>query len=172
MISVIKCKITSVVDGIFQKIYSAIGKTAADTITDRSYFQHVGFTSLPRADAVGIVLKDGQTLTMIATSDQDTDRPAMSAEGDCAVYADADKYVKIDAGGEITVKNNNNTITLKANGDIELGAASLKKLMTEDMIAVFNAHTHAGVTVGAGVTGTTATPLSTGSHATSKVEAQ
>lgn len=43
---------------------------------------------------------------------------------------------------------------------IKLGnGGALKKLITETFVALYNAHTHAGVTVGAGVTGAPVVPL-------------
>ncbi len=171
--SVIKCKIISVTDGEYQKIVDAIGRASSEEINDRSYFQHVGFTSIPPADTVGVMITDGNNYTMIATADPSASRPALSNEKDVAIYADADNYIKINGDtGEITVENDNNKITLKANGDIEIGGSGLKKLMTESMITAYNTHVHSGVTVGAGSTGVPTALLSTAAHATQKTEAQ
>jgi len=169
----IKCKVTAVTDGDFQKLLNAIGRPNEE-IVNRSYFQHVGLTSIPPAGSVGILIVDGDNVTMIASADPLADRPELSNEKDVALYADENKYVKINADGEIVVKNNNNTITLKANGDIEIGGSGLKKLITEDILTPMSTHIHAGVTAGGGVTGApTYTPvLSTALHATQKTEAQ
>lgn len=168
-----KVKIVDVTDGDYQKIFNAIGRPNEE-LNNRSYFQHVGFSSIPKAGTIGIVIKDGDNYTMIATTDESADRPALSNELDMCIYADADKYIKILATGEIEIANDNNKITLKENGDIELGSASLKKLIHEDIITAMNAHTHSGVTIGAGVTGppTYVPPLSTALHATTKTEAE
>ena len=136
-----KCGIVSVTDGTFQKVLQAIGRSNEE-INDRSYYQHVGFTSIPPAGSVEIIVADGDNLTMIASADPLDSRPELSNEKDVAVYADADKYVKILAGGDIEVANNNNKITLKANGDIELGSASLDDLVKSAVLSTLQNHTH------------------------------
>lgn len=167
--------ITDVTDGDYQKVVNGIGRPNEDII-ERSYYQHVGFTSIPPANSVGVFISDGDNVTMIASADPVANRPTLSTEKDAAIYSDENKYVKVSAGGEITIKNNNNTITLKANGDIELGASELKKLIHVDIITAMNAHTHTynpGTLAAASTTPPTyVPPLSTVLHATTKVEAQ
>lgn len=60
---------------------------------------------------------------------------------------------------DLEIINNDQKITIKENGDIEIGADSLKKIVTEDIISAFNSHTHTGITVGAGVSGVPSVPL-------------
>ncbi|MCK5450251.1 MAG: phage baseplate assembly protein [Candidatus Omnitrophica bacterium] len=165
---IIKCKISSVTDGDYQKIVNGIGRPNEE-ITERSYFQHVGLTSIPPVDSVGVALIDGNNVSVIATADSQASRPALTNEKDVAIYADADKYVKIVAGGDIEIANNNNSIILKANGDIELGGLSLRKLMTEDIITKYNTHVHVDP-----VSGQTGPPsvLFLVTDATTKTEAQ
>jgi hypothetical protein len=100
-------------------------------------------------------------------------------------------FSKVDEGGNnlvlhynnntISIKNNGdieidggNKIIVKANGDIELGTTGLKKLITQDIITAMTVHTHSGVTAGGGVTGppTYVPPLSVALHATQKVSGQ
>jgi len=141
---VIKVKILDVTDDTEQKIYNAIGRPNEE-LTERSYFQHVGFTSIPRANSVGIVLQDGENYTLIATTDTDSDRPTLSSSGDTALYSDSDKYIKIAATGEITIQNgaaSGGKITLKTNGDIEIGSTSLLKLINENFQTLYNNHGH------------------------------
>ena len=170
--SVIKCKIISVSEGEYQKIFSAIGRTSSEEINSRSYFQHVGFSSRPPADAVGIILTDGNNYTMIATADPAASRPTLTNEKDSCIYADADKYVMCKSGGDIEVANNNNKIILKSNGDIEIGDGTLKQLVHEDVFTAMNAHTHPDPV--AGITGPpTYTPvLSKAAHCTQKTKAE
>lgn len=120
----IKTKISSVADGANQKIYNGIGR-ANEELNNRSYFQHVGFSSIPRANAVGIVLSEDDTYSMIATTDTSSDRPVLSSAGDVCIYADADKFVKVAADGAITIINDNGSIVLKANGQIDLNNGNL-----------------------------------------------
>ena len=164
--SIIKVKILSVSDGDYQKIISAIGRPNED-FNDRSYFQHCGFTSIPKAETVGIMLTDGNNCTMIASADELADRPELSDEKDVAIYADANKYIKIKADGDIEASNDSGVIlTLENGGDIKLGSGTKKKLMNTDMITAYNTHKHGG---------TTTIPdlqLSAVLHATSKTEAE
>lgn len=138
---VIKCGISSVTDGDFQKVVNGIGRSNEE-INNRSYFQHVGFSSIPPAGSVGILIEDGDNLTLIASADPIANRPTLSNEKDAAMYADADKYIKILANGDIEAANNNNKIILKANGDIELGSASLEYLVKDAVLSTLQAHTH------------------------------
>lgn len=43
---------------------------------------------------------------------------------------------------DLEITNKGQKITLKANGDIEIGTESLKKLVTEDFVSMFNDHQH------------------------------
>jgi phage gp45-like len=136
-----KCIITDVTDGDYQKVVNALGRPN-EQIVNRSYFQHVGFTSIPPEGSIGIIIHEDNNLSMIATADPATNRPALTNERDVAVYADANKYIKIDVDGKIEIKNNNNTITLKANGDIELGKAALDALVKAAALSPLAIHTH------------------------------
>ena len=152
----IKVKISSVSEHNYQKLYTAIGR-GAEEFNNRSYFQHAGFTSLPKANTVGIVIEDGNTFTMVATADPSSSRPTLASAGDAAIYSDADTYVMVKDDGEIEIANENNSITLKANGDIEIGNANLDKLVKQAVLTTLAAHTHpvsgavAGVSTDAGM---------------------
>jgi len=78
--------------------------------------------------------------------------------------------VRIKKNGDIEI-DGGNKITIKSNGDIEIGSTALRKLITDDLIALYNAHTHSGVTTGPGVTGPPAIPL-TSAIATLKTKAE
>lgn len=165
---IIKAKIISVTDGNYQKIVNAIGRPNEE-IVNRSYFQHFGFTSRPPSGAVGIFIEDRNNLTMIASEvkailpegGENPERPEMLNEGDAALYSSVDTYVKVSkedediritngnknqirlkSTGEVEIWNSDARLKVLANGDIELGNTPLKSLMTEDIIAKFNTHTH------------------------------
>lgn len=78
---------------------------------------------------------------------------------------------------DLEVQNSSNKITIKKNGDIEIGGSGLKKLITELFQTTYNTHTHiiptSLPTVPPGVA-PTATPLpqSTSADLTTKVKAQ
>ena len=120
----IKVKIISVADDTNQKKFTALGR-ANEEFNDRSYYQHVGFSSIPRVDANGIVIKSGETYTMVATTDKSSNRPVLSNAGDVVVYADADKYIKVAVDGAITIINDNGSIKLKATGQVDINDGNL-----------------------------------------------
>jgi phage gp45-like len=165
-----KVKIVSVADGDSQKLYSAIGN-AGEEFTDRIYYQHSGLSSIPKAGDMGVVLSDGNNHTMISTSDNLTDRPELSNEGDVCIYSDADKFIKVLANGNILISNNNNSVTLKTNGDIELGETALQSLMTKAAMDAFNLHVHTCASPGSPTTVPTA-PMIELTHCTTKVKGQ
>jgi phage gp45-like len=140
---IIKCKVGSVADGEFQKTITGNARPNEE-INLRSYFQHVGFSSIPREDSVAIGIIYGDNVTFFGTAEPVTERPKLFNAGDVCIYSDEDKYIKILASGNIEASNGNGSITLKANGDIELGSgAGLQKLLNESAATIFNAHVHA-----------------------------
>lgn len=152
----IKCKIVSVKDGEFQKIISGIGRSGEE-ITERSYFQHVGFSSIPPADSVGVILTDGSNYTMIASADPSASRPALSNSKDVAIHADADNYIKIDGDTD--------DIRINSEGKIEIGIATFTKVLVEAAATLYNNHGHVYVPPSTG------TPLITSQPQTSVIPA-
>lgn len=77
---------------------------------------------------------------------------------------------------DLVVRNAGQTVTVKANGDVEIGGASLKKLVTDEFVTLFNNHTHDYFpsTTPAPTPVPTAAPLvpMTSAHLTAKVSAQ
>jgi len=163
-----KVMLKSVIDNMDmpQKQFTTEG---ANALTKRSFIEHAGFSSIPRDDTLAYVIKDGGNFTCIGTCNKD--RPELTDKGDTCLYSDEDKYVKIAADGTITIKNANNTVLLKANGDVEIGTTSLLHLMTSAMITVFNSHTH--ICSSPGSASNAPLPiLVEATHATTKTKAQ
>ena len=153
--------------GTVQKI-DAVGR-AGEEITERQSIAHVGFYSSPKPNSIGLVVAHGENITCIATGDKAEDRPD-DIDDATTIYRDGDKFIKIKDSGDIIVSNNNNSIILKANGDIELGSGTLKKLVTEDILSVLTGHTHTCATPGSPTTATIfVPPLSAALHCTTKV---
>jgi len=168
---VYKVLIQEITESDKNQIVTAIGR-AGEEINSRASFQHVGFHSTPKAGSIGFLVADGENLTMIASSDTSDDRPD-SLEDTTTIYRDADKYIKIDDSGDITIANSNNVIILKGNGDIELGSGTLKKLVTEDILTALPLHTHTTSSPGAPTGTATFVPaLSTALHCTTKTSAE
>lgn len=121
----IRVNISSVSEATITKVFSGSGRTENEQIVDRPYFQHTGFTSIPKANTKGVADVQGNRVFLIATSDTQADRPVLSSETDVAIYADADKYIKIEADGKITLANDNGTIVLEANGQVNINSGNL-----------------------------------------------
>ncbi len=60
---------------------------------------------------------------------------------------------------DLEVQNEGQKITIKKNGDIEVGNSNLKKVITELLISLFNAHIHSGGVLPGALTGTPTIPL-------------
>ena len=95
----IRSILSSVVEGVIKR-FSGSGRLN-ETLTDREYFQHFGFTSIPLAGAEGIAINENNNIIMIASDDRRC-RPALQP-GEACVYNAFGDYVKIDKNRNITV---------------------------------------------------------------------
>lgn len=86
------------------------------------------------------------------------------------LYSFADSNIASN-NDDLEIHHRGQTVTIKKNGDIEVGSASLLKLVTSAFQSLYNAHTHTGVTTGGGISGVPSSPMGS-SHLTSKVRAQ
>lgn len=71
---------------------------------------------------------------------------------------------------DLEVANKGQTITIKKNGDIDIGGTPVSKLVNESFMTLFNAHTH--LSAAPGIPTATPLPLMTALNLTSKVKAQ
>lgn len=145
----IKTLISSVSGFGFSKIFSAKGALGGD-YKDRQFFQHSGFSSIPREGAQALVLKRGENYICVATADNPNDVPNLQNAGDVAIYASSDYIVKISASGEIEIIGNGSA------GSIGLGNGSLKNLVDERIVTILESATMpvSGATAGPYVVGT------------------
>jgi len=136
-----KVNIISVVEdsSTVVKVCNATG-VLGEQITNRAYIGQAGFSHIPNGNDIGIMFQDRNTIVILASEGES--RPYLDNELDTVMYSDADKYIKISNDGDITATNGSNTITLKANGDIELGASNLDKLVKEAVLSTLALHTH------------------------------
>lgn len=95
----IRSVLSSVVEGAIKR-FSGAGR-ANETISDREYFQHYGFTSIPQPGAEGIAIDERNHIILIASDDRRY-RIALKA-GEVALYTDEGDYVKLGRNREITV---------------------------------------------------------------------
>ena len=139
---------------------------SGEQFLDREFFQQFGITSKPRAGAEGILIGSGNVFYLIASDDR-INRPALTSDGDMAIYTDADNYVMIKASGNIEVKATTKVIVNAPL--VELGDGTQKKLITEELVAKFNNHTHPTAALGAPSMPTT--PIVLADVATEKTKA-
>ncbi len=154
--------VNTVIEGLI-KLFSASGRTG-ETIDNREYFQHYGFTSRPLPGAEIIIIREGNHFIAIASDDR-TYRLAVE-EGEVALYTDEDdkihlkrdKTIEIVSGNKLiaTVENEVEltTKTAKVNASVScqiespsiiLGSqVTTRFLVDERIIALFNGHTHEG----------------------------
>jgi phage gp45-like len=153
--------VKSVVEGVIKR-FTASGRPD-ETISDREYLQHYGYTSRPLAGAEIIIIREGNHYLAIASDDR---RYRISLkEGEVALYDDLGQKVHLTRDG-IVVESPKRIyatapeVTVTAD-EINLGGdrSVLLALVDERIIALLNAHTHVGVQPGNGATGAMQTPL-------------
>jgi phage gp45-like len=157
--------------GIIQTVFEGVIKrfTASgrpdETIANREYFQHYGFSSRPLAGAEAIIIKEGNHIVMIASDDR---RYRIALEdGEACIYTDEGDHIRLKRGKEIYIKSGNKltaeienevNITTKVavvtastscqvnSPLINLGGdrGGLKALVDERLIAWLTTHTHGG----------------------------
>lgn len=121
------------------KTFSASGRPD-ETIEEREYFQHYGYTSRPLQGAEIIIINRGNHYIAIASDDR-TYRIAVE-EGEVALYTDEgdkvhlkrDRKIDITSGAEVQV----NSPIINLGGD----RGSIKYLVDERFVTAFNNHTH------------------------------
>jgi len=87
--------IKTVAEGLIKR-FSATGR-ADETIDNREYFQHYGFTSRPLGGAEAIIIKEGNHIIMIASDDR---RYRLRIEeGEAALYDDLEQKVYLTRNG-------------------------------------------------------------------------
>lgn len=150
--------------------------------------QNYGFTSHPLkdAEAVALFINGNKDHGLVIAVDDTRYRFKNLPEGGVVVYDYDGNYIKLTKDNGIEIEAPNKDINIKASGEINIGNTSLKKLVTEELVSLFNDHIHSGV----GLTGTTTCPAGAGtcvitagnvlatptpmndSHLTSKVKAE
>lgn len=153
--------VKSVVEGVIKR-FSASGR-ADETIDNREYFQHYGYTSRPLAGAEIIIIREGGHFVAVASDDR---RYRISLEnGEVALYDDLGQTIHLKRTGIEIASPTKITLTapdviiaastavtmttplVQASGDI----TDATRNMAEDR-AIYNSHTHPGDS--GGTTGT------------------
>jgi phage baseplate assembly protein V len=95
----IRSVLSSVVEGAIKR-FSGSGRVN-ETITDREYMQHYGFTSAPLAGAEGIIVNEGNHIILIATDDRRYRLAVVG--GEVALYSDEGDCVHLMRNRNIVV---------------------------------------------------------------------
>lgn len=120
--------IQSVVEGVIKR-FSAAGR-ADETITNREYFQHYGFTSRPLSGAEAILIQEDNHIVMIASDDR---RYRLGIEaGEVCLYTDEGDHIRFKRNKEIYIKSGNKLLA-----DID------NEVTVNTKMAVINASTSA-----------------------------
>lgn len=106
--------------------------------------QNYGFTSHPLGEneSVVVFVNGNKDHGLVIAVDDSRYRLKDLPEGGVAVYDNDGNYVKLTKQNGIEIEAPNEKVTIKASGDIEIGNASLKKLVNEEFETIFNNHTH------------------------------
>lgn len=91
--------VKSVVEGVVKR-FSAFGRPD-ETIDNREYFQHYGYTSRPKAGAEIIIIREGGHFVAVASDDRRY-RIALE-EGEVALYTDEGDKVHLKRGRIIEI---------------------------------------------------------------------
>lgn len=87
--------IVSIAEGVIKR-FTASGRSD-ETISDREYFQHYGYTSRPKAGAEIIIIREGGHFVAVASDDRRY-RIAM-ADGEVSLYDDLGQKIHLTRTG-------------------------------------------------------------------------
>lgn len=137
MAKAIKIRISSTNSSGVQKTVTGIGRPNEE-INNRIMFQQCGFQSIPYVGSVGIAIEEGNDVSIVGTSDTDSNKPTISSEGDVSIHKDDEKYVLIDAG-KVEIKHDNTTITVNSSGiDLEISGKLTIRNAVEDLAEIMS----------------------------------
>jgi len=128
----IRSIISSVVEGVIKRISGA--GLIGETITNREYFQHYGFTSRPLDGAEGIFIVQGNNLIAIASDDR---RYRIAIEnGELALYTDEDKdsfghRIHFKRNREIEIKCKLKDVDIEDDKTLDIGKSYTENVGTD-----------------------------------------
>lgn len=126
----IRAIVQSVVEGVVKR-FTAAGRPG-ETITDREYMQHYGFTSRPLGGAEAVVINEGNHFLMIASDDR---RYRIGIEnGEVCVYTDEGDHIRFKRGKEIYVKSGNK-LTAEIENEVDV-TTKVAKVTASDHVTV------------------------------------
>jgi len=127
----IRATIQSVIEGAIKRV-TAAGRPG-ETLSDREYMQHYGYTSRPLAGAEGVIVNQGNHYILIATDDR---RYRVAVEtGEVCLYTDEGDQIRLKRNKEICVKSGNKLI-IEATNDVSVTTKRINLTATESITLV------------------------------------
>jgi phage baseplate assembly protein V len=148
--------VQSVIEGMVKRI-TCSGRSD-ETITNREYFQHYGFSSRPLAGAEAILIQEGNHIVMLASDDR---RYRIGIEaGEVCLYTDEGDHIRFKRGKEIYIKSGNK-LTAEIENEVNVTTKAAKLTCeTAEVIASTSAElTSPEVTITASTQITLTSPL-------------
>ena len=138
--------VISVLEGLIKR-FNASGR-AGETLSNREFFQHYGYTSRPKPGAEIIIINEGNHYLAIASDDR---RYRLAVEeGEVALYTDEGDAVHMKRGNNIDVTCGNKlTANVTNEVDINTKIAKIVATTSSDItspVATINAATSCTVT--------------------------
>jgi len=127
----IRATVQSVIEGAIKRV-TAAGRPG-ETLSDREYMQHYGFTSRPLAGAEGVIVNQGNHYILIATDDRRY-RIAVEA-GEVCLYTDEGDQIRLKRNKEIYIKSGNK-LTIEATNDVSVTTKRINLTATESITLV------------------------------------
>jgi len=156
--------VLSIAEGVIKR-FTASGRSD-ETISDREYFQHYGYTSRPKAGAEIIIIREGGHFIAVASDDRRY-RIAME-DGEVALYDDLGQKVHLTRAGINVVSPL--AITATAPAVTIVGSESIT-LDSPLVTCTGNLQVDGGITATAGVTGATVSALTSVTDSTGTMAA-
>lgn len=138
MIRIILTKIT---EGVIKRFWG--NGRPGETLENREFMQHYGFTSRPLPGAEGIVLQRGNLSVMVAEDDR-RHRKQLEHDGEAALWTHEGDYMYFKKGNIVELKTNElriigdikitGNITLKGNLSVEGKITSTDDIVSDKVI--------------------------------------
>lgn len=118
--------VTAVLEGLIKR-FSAAGRSG-ETISNREYIQHYGFTSRPLPGAEMVIIRDGNQYIAIASDDR---RYRLAVEdGEVALYTDEGDKIHLKRDNTIEIVSGNKLIATVEN-EVEITTKVAKVTASE-----------------------------------------
>lgn len=184
VISYIRNKLLNVVyKAVVSRVTDSTGlqactvRTATSSLEGVQRIQNYGTFGVPDGKNEAVVISFGgkRENSVVIVVDDSRSRPTGNAPGESGSYCKFGQKLHFKANGDAELSTNAGKITIKSNGDIDIGGAFTSKLMNLAAMSAFNSHTHIVTIPSLGTPTPTIAPtipMVEALHCTTKVRAQ